>query len=157
MSQSNLNPNNMIFISYRGSASSGDALLIWERLKSEGFDAYLDKKDEWLGRLDWRLQEQIKTRSHFLIVLAPDSLQLCLESEDWVKQEIEWAMENNRNIVPILMDGFKFREEQVYLSGILKNLPKFKGIPLYHDYFDEGLAKITRLLRQSCQEEEILL
>jgi hypothetical protein len=43
--------------------------------------------------------ENIKARAHFLVLLTPTTLERCSDPEDYIRREIEAAMDTQRNIV----------------------------------------------------------
>ena len=50
----------------------------------------------------------ITARAHFLVLLTPSALERCGEPADWLRREIETALESERNIVPLMLEGFDF-------------------------------------------------
>ena len=53
---------------------------------------------------------QIAARTHFLVILTHGTLEGCQEPDDWLRREIERAMELGRNVIPILVNDFRFDE-----------------------------------------------
>ena len=47
-------------------------------------------------------------RAHFLVILAHGTLEGCEEPDDWLRREIEYAIKLGRNVVPILVNNFRF-------------------------------------------------
>ncbi len=92
-----------IFISYHRRESSAFALLLLARLKAAGLDAFLDLKDLTPGD-DWhsRLEQEIKTRQHFICLIGPASLE-----SPYVREEIQWALDGNRRTIPVCHGGFR--------------------------------------------------
>src|SRR5262245_37582433 len=62
-------------------------------------------------------------------------------------------MELRRNIVPILVNDFRFDDNaRVYLPGRLRDLPLYSGLGLPHDYFDAAMERLrTRFLKLPAQ------
>jgi TPR repeat protein len=58
-------------------------------------------------------------------------------------------MELRRNIVPILVNDFRFDDNaRVYLTGRLRDLSRYNGLGLPHDYFDAAMERLrTRFLK----------
>ncbi len=44
---------------------------------------------------------QIEARAHFVVILTPGTVERCTEPGDWLRREIEYAMDKQRNIVPL--------------------------------------------------------
>ena len=101
------------------------------------------------GTFDTVILNQIEARGHFVLVLTPGSVERCLETDDWLRREIEYAMDKRRNVVPVLANGFTFKGTEQYLTGKLSELDRYNALPLYHEYFDEGMTRLrTRFLKQ---------
>jgi hypothetical protein len=134
--------NNKVFLSYRRSESSFTARSIFQYLFAKGHDVFMDVESINNGTFDVIL-EQIRARIHFLIILSPHTLDRFLEPGDWLRREIEYAMEKQRNIVPVLVEDFKFdKKAKKYLTGKLEELPGINGLTLTHEYFEAGMEKL---------------
>jgi hypothetical protein len=48
----------------------------------------------------------IKAPAHFLVVLTPSALERCDEPADWLRREIETALDIQRNIEHLMLEGF---------------------------------------------------
>jgi tetratricopeptide (TPR) repeat protein len=138
-----------VFISYRREVSSFVARTIFLDLKEHGYDVFMDVESMDSGTFDTIILNQIEARAHFLVLLTPGSVERCQEPGDWLRREIEFAMDKGRNIVPVLAHGFKFQDYEKYLTGKLGELPHYNGLPLYHEYFNEAMERLkTRFLKQ---------
>lgn len=138
-----------VFISYRRKVSWAFARLVFDDLVRHRYDVFMDVETLDSGTFDTIILNQIAARAHFLVVLAPGSLERCNEPGDWLRREIEHAMDLQRNIVPVLIDGFDFGQCERYLTGKLKELKRYNGLPLSHDFFDAAMERLrTRFLKQ---------
>lgn len=143
------NAENTVFISYRREVSSYIARAIFLDLRTNGFDVFMDVESIDSGTFDTVILNQIEARGHFVVVLTPGSVERCLEADDWLRREIEYAIDKQRNIVPVLANGFSFDGTEKYLTGKLSELQRYNALPLYHEYFDEGMARLrSRFLKQ---------
>lgn len=97
-----------VFISYRRSDGDGWALHFYEKLRDRGFDVFYDVQGLGSGSFAVQLLENVRSRTHFLVLLKPTTLDRCAESGDWMRQEIEEAIAAKRNVVPMLLGGFSF-------------------------------------------------
>lgn len=133
-----------IFISYRRKVSFGIAGRIHDNLKANGYDVFMDTERLDSGKFDIAILNEIETRAHFLVILEVGSLNRCREEGDWLRREIEHAMDHNRNIVPILVAGFRFDSKKIqrHLTGKLSELPDYNGLRLYHDDFDDKMRRL---------------
>lgn len=48
----------------------------------------------------------------------------------------------NAASIPILVNDFRFKDEEKYLTGTLTALARFNGLTLPHEYFDAGMDKL---------------
>jgi hypothetical protein len=91
------------FISYRRKDSSAFALLILARLKAAGLQAYLDLAipagDDW----QQRIKDEIDRRDYFILLLGQETL-----SSSVVQQEIVWALQGGKTIIPIWHNGSQY-------------------------------------------------
>src|SRR5690606_27001941 len=140
---------NSVFISYRREVSSYIARAIFLDLRANGYDVFMDVESIDSGAFDTAILNQIEARGHFVVVLTPGSVERCVEADDWLRREIEYAMDKQRNIVPVLANGFTFSGTERYLTGNLSELYRYNALPLYHGYFDEAMVRLlTRFLKQ---------
>lgn len=138
-----------VFISYRRSTSKHLARAIFMDLRAHGYDVFMDVDTIDSGEFDRIILNQIAARPHFLLLLTPGALDRCNEPEDWLRREVEQAIELNRNIVPIIEEGFNFKDVEPYLTGKLVQLPHYNAVLLYHAYFDAALDNLrNRFLKQ---------
>jgi TIR domain len=132
-----------VFISYRRCNVSW-ALAIFQNLRHNDFDVFFDFKGIASGDFERVIMENIRVRAHFLVLLAPSALKQRSEPEDWLRKEIEEAMRLERNIVPLLLDGFDFSapENSGQLTGPLAKLKKYNALRVHGDYFDEAMDRL---------------
>jgi tetratricopeptide (TPR) repeat protein len=132
-----------VFISYRRRHVSW-ALAIAKYLTVQGYDVFIDFLNINSGDFEQVITENIKARAHFLVLLASSALDQCNEPEDWLRREIEIAMDSKRNIVPILLEGFDFGAPKTvkHLTGKLENLNRYNALRLVAEYFDEGITRL---------------
>jgi len=141
--------HNTVFISYRRT-NIYTARAVYQTLKQHDYDVFLDYDSIDNGSFERIILSQIRARGHFLLILTPDTLERCTSPQDWVRREIECALDSKRNIVPLMFDQFNFETHaQPYLSGKLTQLPAYNSLNIYADYFEEGMQKlIDRFLSQ---------
>ncbi len=132
-----------VFISYRR-RNVPWALAIHQNLKVRGFDVFFDFMSIASGDFEQVITENIAARAHFLVLLTPSALDGCEKPGDWLRREIEMAVDTRRNIVPIMLEGFDFGapESVKYLTGKLENLQHYNGLRLPADYFEEGMTRL---------------
>lgn len=131
-----------VFISYRRKVSWPIAQIVYISLRSYGFDVFMDVDSLDAGNFNQIILDQVNARVHFVPILTPETLQRCAEPGDWVRREIETAIDAERNIVPVLTEEFSFEASKPYLTGKLAALPTFNGVRLIDDYLTEGIHKL---------------
>lgn len=150
-----------VFISYRRDGGFEMARLLYEHLKSVGLNPFFDLEELRSGQFNERLYKEIEDSANFLLVLPPKSLDRCKNEDDWLRLEIEYAIEKDKNIIPLMMSGFDWPE---VLPSTMKKLPYYNAVKMSRDYFDATLSKLFtmfkgvefengRLLKSSGQEE----
>jgi len=134
---------NTVFISYRRT-NFWTALAVFQNLSQHGYDVFLDYRSIPSGDFDQVITENVKARAHFIVILGPYSLERCDEPEDWLRREIELAIETKRNIIPLMIEGFSFSSysTEKTLTGKLANLKKYNAVGIPAEYFDEAMAKL---------------
>ncbi len=134
-----------VFISYRHE-NKYIALAIYQDLRAYDYDVFVDYESINSGDFEQIIIENIKSHAHFIVVLTPSSLDRCDEPRDWLRREIETAMEYKRNIVPIVMEGFKFSDSNInkHLTGKLKLLKKYQylEVPMNIQYFKYAMMDL---------------
>jgi hypothetical protein len=140
-------PNRTVFISYRRLEGKYAARSVYLYLANKGYDVFLDVENIPSGEFESIILNQIASRVHFLVILNPGSLDRCNFPGDWLRKEIEFALELRRNIVPLMFDGFTFSDNKKNLSGRLSALANYNGIEVTNDLFEQTMEKlISRFL-----------
>ena len=135
-----------VFISYRRQDGAQTARLLRAELQHRGYRVFLDVDDLRPGHFDEALLKQIDAAPNFVLVLSPDSLRRCSDDRDWLRREVAHAMQAAKNIVPIIMTGFEF-PEQDELPMDIAQLSLHHGIPYSHDFFDAMMDKLAGYLK----------
>ena len=133
-----------IFISYRRDGGYAMARLLYECFKNAGISVFLDLEELRAGPFSDKLYEAIDSCENFVLVLPPNSLDRCVHQNDWLRLEIEHAIRQKKNIIPVMMDGFTFPED---LPLSLQVLPFFNGVQSSREYFDATIKKLMSMLR----------
>lgn len=132
-----------VFISYRHTNVPW-ALAVYQNLTAHGYDIFFDFQSIDSGNFEEVILENIRTRAHFVLILTPSALERCKEPEDWLRREIETAIDQKRNIVPLMLENFDFGSPVVAqaLTGKLSRLNKYNGLRIYSEYFFEAMDKL---------------
>jgi tetratricopeptide (TPR) repeat protein len=77
-------------------------------------------------------------------LLTPSALERCDDPADWLRREIETALANQRNTVPLMLEGFDFGTPKIasQLTGTLAALKRYNGLSIPPGYFDEAMGRL---------------
>lgn len=132
-----------IFISYRRDGGYATARLLYERLKVAGLNPFFDLEELRSGPFNVRLYKTIDECTNFILVLPPNALNRCKNDGDWLRLEIERALQGNKNIIPVMIDGFNWDN----LPSNMSSLSNYNGVILSREYFDASVQKIISMLQ----------
>src|ERR1039458_4692170 len=132
-----------VFISYRRTNIPW-ALAIFQSLHQYGYDVFFDYNGIASGDFESVILGNITARAHFLVLLTPSALERCGEPADWLRREIETALDSRRNIVPLMLEGFDFGSPKIasQLTGKLAELKRYNGLSIPPDYFLEAMGRL---------------
>jgi formylglycine-generating enzyme required for sulfatase activity len=137
-----------VFISYRRKDISW-ALAVYQYLTGQKYDVFFDYTSLQSGDFEEVIVSNIRARAHFLLILTPTALDRCHEPGDWLRREIETAVDEKRNIIPMFFDGFSFGMPSVpeKLTGKLAAINRYNGLEVPPGYFLEAMERLrTRYL-----------
>lgn len=130
------------------------ARLVKEELERWGYDTFLDVDSIGAGSFPDLIVSEVRARDFLVSILVPGTLERCEDQDDWVRREIELALEAEITIIPAMVQGFKFKTQghERFLSGELSKLPTFNGVEIHPAYFKESIAKLRWLLGETQEE-----
>ena len=139
-----------IFISYRRSGGYEIANKIenfFGEARKSDFEVFQDVKDMGKGDFKVQLKNKIQSCDTFILVLSPNALDARPENQkDWMREEIRLAVESNKTIVPLRMQGFT---EPADLPEYIKSAIDNEGVNMadMNMFFEESVTdKICRLI-----------
>jgi GTPase SAR1 family protein len=129
-----------VFISFRR-ADEPWALAIFQDLTQHGYDVFIDYDGIASGNFEAVILENIRARAHFVVLLTPTALERCGDPKDWMRREIEAALDSQRNIVPLMLEGFDVgaRAIATQLTGKLAALQQYNAIAIPEGYFTRAM------------------
>src|SRR5215207_7660768 len=132
-----------IFISYRRKDISW-ALAVYQYLTSQKYDVFFDFSSLSSGDFEQIIVSNIRARAHFILILTPTALDRCSQPGDWLRREIEIAIDEKRNIIPLLFDGFNFGSPSIIekLTGKLDAIPRYNALDIPSGYFMEAMERL---------------
>jgi formylglycine-generating enzyme required for sulfatase activity len=132
-----------IFISYKR-RSLPTANNLYYRLKMRGYSVFFDLEEMRRSNFDEQIYDNIHFAKDFFVILEESSLNSCLSDiyqNDWFCREIAFALKENKNIIPVLLDGYKMPSEES-LPPELKELSKKNALEFSYAYFDDYIDKL---------------
>ena len=132
-----------VFLSYRRTNIPW-ALAIFQNLTQNGYDVFIDFSGIASGDFERVILGNITARAHFLVLLTPSALERCDNPADWLRREIETALTSQRNIVPLMLEGFDFGTPKIasQLTGTLAALREYNGLSIPPEYFMEAMGRL---------------
>jgi hypothetical protein len=133
-----------VFISYRRLGGDQTAMLIRENLLRRGYSVFFDVDTLRAGDFNTELLRVIDECTDFIIVLPPNALDRCVNEGDFLRIELEQALKRDKNIIPILLNGFEFPDD---MPESIQGLRRRNGLKPVNDYFDAYIAKLCEFLK----------
>ena len=132
-----------VFISYRRKDISW-ALAVYQYLMSQKYDVFFDYTSLSGGDFEQVIISNIKARAHFILILTPTALDRCDQPGDWLRREIETAIDEKRNIIPLFFEGFNFGAPSINqkLTGKLVAVNRYNGLDVPGGYFIEAMERL---------------
>lgn len=143
-----------VFISYRRTNLPW-ALFVYQNLTINGYDVFFDYQSIDSGNFESVILDNIRARAHFIVILSPSALENCNKPGDWLRREIETAIDENRNIIPFMVENFDFGSQGVKnaLTGKLTLLSTYNGLPVIGAYVFEAMERLrNRFLNKTLSD-----
>ncbi len=136
-----------IFISYRRKGGYDTAKLLYDRLRLDGYAVSFDIDTLEKGDFDKELESRVRECKDFLVVLNHGIFDRfydpeCDPKDDWVRREIACALAENKNIVPLVLEGFEWPKNA--LPPEVKDITRKNGIDLNPKHFEAAYATLKR-------------
>jgi len=139
-----------IFLSYRRKGGYDTAKLLYDRLRLDGYSVSFDIDTLVNGNFDVELEQRVKNCKDFLLVLSPGIFDRFFDNNsdydpenDWVRREIACALAEDKNIVPLFMEGFSFPKN---LPDNVKDITRKNALDLNPKYFEAAYEKMKSFL-----------
>lgn len=98
------------FISYRRQGGKEYAERLYNYLLDKKYSPFYDITGMEAGRFDEQIRLRLINAQNFILLLSKGALDRVNEPNDWVKKEIQLALENNLNIIVLQEIGFVYPE-----------------------------------------------
>lgn len=91
-----------IFLSYRHSDGRLLARLMKTSFEKEGYRVFLDEDELMDVFSDQDVMAAIKVSTIFILLMTHDCFIRCCYENDWIRKEMQYAVEYNKSIIPIV-------------------------------------------------------
>lgn len=136
-----------IFISYRRESGADIAARVRDFFAAKGFNVFYDIKSMQLGEFDKQIIQNINTSQYFILILSKNALDRCSNENDWVRKEIECALQNDGiQIIPLLLPQFEFPAN---LPPSLEKIKYFHGVEYNAVLFDLVMDRLFQLINRN--------
>lgn len=140
-----------VFISYRRDGGDSFAMILKNELKERGLTVFHDIESLRSGDFNQQLFKEIEESRKVVLVLPPNGLDRCInDPNDWVRLEIEHAINCGKDIIPIMMRGFVFPD---VLPAPLDKIANYQGLEPRMDHtFQASMNYLVSLINDSNDE-----
>ena len=137
-----------IFISYRRDGGGATAGRINDMLTADGYSVSYDVDTLREGRFDEQLLKRIEQCQDFILVVDKNCFARTIDpatnpKDDWLWQELSYALRLKKNVIPVLLAGASFPE---WLPEDIDNVRLCNGPKCVHEYFDSFYTKLKDFL-----------
>lgn len=142
-----------IFISYRRTGFE-TANLIATKLKGMGYSVFFDVESLRSGKFNEQLFNVIENCKDFVVVLPPDALDRCVDEEDWVRKEVRHGIKCEKNIIPIMLNGFEWPEPMPVGMEQLKDYQAVTATS--NEFFDMSIKRLAGFCKSKPNKHKLL-
>ena len=129
-----------VFISYRCEGGIETAKRVHEALTQRGYQVFLEIDSLRSGPFNEQEYDVIDSASDFVFILSPGALDPCVNGDDWVRNELTRALQQKKNIVPIILKDASFP------SPMPQGLEELQGFASMEDS-NEAMDKLAGMLK----------
>ena len=132
-----------VLVSYRRKGGSEIARYVAEALRRDGYSVFLDV--DGLGSGSWsdELEQRIAECKDFVPIITDGFFDRCDNLEDVVRKELLHAMENRKNIIPLIATDNPFPNS---LSPDIARISSYNGVRYVHEYAPKAIEKLSTML-----------
>lgn len=122
-----------VFISYKDN-DEGDSFAaeLKKALENKGFSVYYNPDEHRSADFTEKIRVAVENCKDFILIVSNKCLEALMSGnkKDWVRFELLAAKENNKNIIPIMLNGVKMPAEFELMPEDLRFLPKIDNIEI---------------------------
>lgn len=132
-----------LFFSYRRSEAEDLVRHISDKLKEHsGIHMFIDQHTLLSGPFPEGLGDQVRAADILVLLVYPTTMEKLTDPEDWVRKEIETALEANKLILPLRIDGAPFPGHSK-LPQSLEQLKFCNALEFSTSYFDNAIERLV--------------
>ena len=139
-----------VFISYRRGGGADVARIIEAFLDKSGYDVFLDVDSLGGGHFDEMILNQIKIRKNFILICNKGCFERFCDPADWVRREVECAIECQKHIVPVVLEGFDWSDVSSQ-AGIPDQLRRHNSFPYVHVFWKDTQDRLIKMIEASAE------
>lgn len=126
-----------IFVSYRRDGGEDKARILNQHLSAVGYNVFFDHEAAISGEFESVILAAVEVAPIFILLLTPGCLDRCVSEKDWVRREIERALELKKKIIPVIPnDNFSFDELNPKIPSAITDLKNLQFADIdYHKHF----------------------
>lgn len=136
-----------VFISYRRDGGATVARMLAELLKARNVSVFFDAETLKSGDFGQQITNHLNNSANVILVVTPNLFDRCANENDWVRKELERALEMRpNNIIPVFVNGVGSMPDD--LPESIATISKLNGIAFEHDNFDEAFEKLLSQIKR---------
>lgn len=121
--------------------------MVKSALSERGIDCYLDLEKDHSGQFDENLLQAIKSVPNFILILTKNTLDRCVDDEDWVRREILAAIKENKNIIPVRYPDFQWPDQlNDKFPEEIRKLKYTQSVLISKEYLSAAIDKIIQYM-----------
>jgi len=143
-----------VFISYRRDGGATVARLLCEVLRSKGVNVFFDTESLGSGEFDKKIEQELEKADNFLFIVSPNVFEKCHDKNNWVRKEIELALDKKgtEKIIPVFVNGVTEFPDDLPVS--MNKIVNINGLKLDHEHFN---TSINELISRFVSRRHILM
>ena len=123
-----------LFISYRRTGGGVWANLLHTKLAALGIKIFYDKHKIENENFEVKIKKSLRRSPNVLLILSPGIFAFQERTEtDWVLEEIEYALQEHKNLILVQVDGFDIHADMRYDHPVVHQLSMFNMLQYNND------------------------